>query len=70
MTGEISLFGVFVPSFLVLAMAAAIISLFVAQLMARLSLYRWFHNRPLVDLAIFILILGLLCWTAGTKVFP
>lgn len=70
MTGEISVFGILVPTFLLLALAAAIISLFAAQVMARFSLYRWFHNRPLVDLAFFILILGLLCWAAGTKVFP
>jgi hypothetical protein len=70
MTGETSFFGVFVPTFLLLALAAALISIVTAQVMARLSLYRWFHNRPLVDLAIFVLILALLCWAASAKVIP
>ncbi len=58
MTGEIDLFGVFLPTLLVLAIGALLLTGLASRLMSLLGGYRLFAYRPLVDLAIFILILG------------
>ncbi|WP_242146038.1 MULTISPECIES: DUF1656 domain-containing protein [unclassified Sphingomonas] len=58
MTGEVSLFGVYVPGLLLLAIAAAILTAVASRLFALVGLYRAFAYRPLVDVAIYILILG------------
>lgn len=58
MTGEVSLFGVYVPGLLLLAMAAAVLTAIASRIIALSGLYRAFAYRPLVDVAIYILILG------------
>jgi len=58
MTGEVSLFGVYVPGLLLLAIAAAVLAALVSRVFALLGLYRVFAYRPLVDVAVYILILG------------
>lgn len=62
MTGEISLGGVFVPTLLVLALAALALSFVVTRLLSAFSLYRFVAYRALVDLSLFVLLLGLLAW--------
>jgi len=61
MTGEISIGGVYLPSILLLAVAAVILTGIATRLLA-------FAYRPLVDLALFILILGLLALLTGPSV--
>jgi hypothetical protein len=58
MTGEVSLFGVYVPGLLLLAIAAAVLTALASRLVGFFGLYRAFAYRPLVDVAIYILILG------------
>lgn len=58
MTGEISLFGVFMPGLLLLAIAASALTALVSRLLAMFGLYRIFAYRPLVDVAVYFLILG------------
>lgn len=58
MNGEVSLFGVYVPGLLLLAVAAAVLTALVSRVFALLSLYRVFAYRALVDVAVYILILG------------
>ena len=58
MTGEVSLFGVYVPGLLLLVVAAAVLVALVSRFFALTGLYRIFAYRPLVDLALYILILG------------
>ena len=65
MTGEISIGGVFLPSILLLAVAALILTAIATRLLAVAGLYRVVTYRPLVDLALFILILGLLALLTG-----
>ncbi|QJU57730.1 DUF1656 domain-containing protein [Sphingomonas sp. AP4-R1] len=65
MIGEISIAGVFLPSILLLAIGAAIITIPVALLLSALGLYRFVANRPLVEVALFILILGLVSLLTG-----
>ena len=59
MTGEISIGGVFLPSILLLAVAAVLLTGLATRLLAFAGFYRVVTYRPLVDLALFILILGL-----------
>lgn len=63
MTGEVSLAGVFVPTLAVLALAALALSFLLTRLLGAFGLYRFVAYRALVDLSIFVLVLGLLAWT-------
>ncbi|MET0240863.1 MAG: DUF1656 domain-containing protein [Sphingobium sp.] len=60
MTGEVSFDGVFVPTLLVLAFFAAALSFGLTRLLAAFGLYRFVAYRALVDLSLFVLLLGLL----------
>jgi hypothetical protein len=63
MTGEISLGGVFVPTLLVLAVVALALSFGLSRLLGAFGLYRFVAYRALVDLSLFVLLLGLLAWS-------
>ncbi|TNE42030.1 MAG: DUF1656 domain-containing protein [Sphingomonadales bacterium] len=58
MTGEISIGGVFVPTLLLLFVAALMVSALVTRLLGRSGFYRFVAYRALVDLALFILVFG------------
>lgn len=60
MIGEVSFDGVFVPTLLVLALAAMALSFGLTRLLAAFGLYRFVAYRALVDLSLFVLVLGLL----------
>ncbi|WP_066520273.1 DUF1656 domain-containing protein [Sphingobium cloacae] len=60
MTGEVALGGVYVPTLLLLAVFALILNWGVTRLIHGFGLYRFIAYRALVDLSIFILLLGLL----------
>ncbi|MEG8029827.1 DUF1656 domain-containing protein [Sphingomonas aerolata] len=65
MTGEISIGGVYLPTLLLLAIAAVVLTGVATRLLAFAGVYRAVTYRPLVDLALFILILGLLALLTG-----
>jgi len=72
MKGEIVIAGVYFPSLLVLAIVAIVLLMPVRRLLDRLGFYRWMGSRPLADLALFVLITGLLVFvtmpgTAGNN---
>lgn len=67
MTGEISLGGVYLPTILILAVAALILTGIVTRLLNLAGAYRLIAYRPLVDLALYILILGLLALLTGPR---
>jgi hypothetical protein len=58
MTGEISLDGVYLPTLLLLAIAALILTYGLTRLIGALGLYRFVAYRAIVDLSLFILLLG------------
>ena len=60
MTGEIALAGIYVPTLLLLALVALILSWGVTRLIGALGLYRFLAYRAAVDLSIFVLMLGAL----------
>ncbi len=66
MTGEIAIGGVYLPSILLLGVAAVILTAIATRLLAFAGAYRVVTYRPLVDLAVFVLILGLLALLTGS----
>jgi hypothetical protein len=62
MTGEIAIYGVFVPTLLVLAIFASIATLALMRLFNFIGVYRFLAYRGLVDLCLFVLVLGLFAW--------
>lgn len=60
MIGEVSLGGVYVPGLLLLGAAALLVTALVTRLLHLVSAYRLFAWRAIVDIAIFVIILGAL----------
>jgi ABC-type arginine/histidine transport system permease subunit len=60
MIADLDLGGVILPGLLVLAMAALAATVAVIRLLARARLTRLFAYQPLVELAVFALLYGLL----------
>ncbi|PZU59531.1 MAG: DUF1656 domain-containing protein [Sphingobium sp.] len=60
MTGEVALGGVFVPTLLLLAAVALVLSAVIIRMVAALGLYRFVAYRSLVDVSLFVLTLGCL----------
>jgi len=58
MTGELDIYGVFVPSLAAWMLLAFLISLAVRQALARIGFYRLVWHRPLFDLALYVVLLG------------
>ncbi|SFF15443.1 DUF1656 domain-containing protein [Methylobacterium sp. 13MFTsu3.1M2] len=59
MTGELDLYGVFVPSLAAWMLIAFALSLRVRRVLARTGFYRMVWHRPLFDLALYVVLLGL-----------
>jgi uncharacterized protein YebE (UPF0316 family) len=59
MIGEIDIFGVFVPTVLVLMFVAYLINLVIRTVLARAGFYRLVWHRSIFDLGIYVLVLGL-----------
>ncbi|MDI1296553.1 MAG: DUF1656 domain-containing protein [bacterium] len=60
MTGEIALDGVYFPTLLLLALIALILTFGLTRLIATFGLYRFLAYRAIVDLSLFVLLLGAL----------
>jgi hypothetical protein len=58
MSGDVSLFGVYVPALLVAAIMAGGVLLALRRVLARLGFYRFVWHRTLVDVALYVLLLG------------
>jgi Protein of unknown function (DUF1656) len=58
--GEIDIFGVFVPAVLVLMLLAYLVNLGIRAVLAHIGFYRFVWHRSVFDLAIYVLVLGLL----------
>jgi hypothetical protein len=60
MIGELSIGGVYVPALLMLGVLALVITGLLTQLLQLIGVYRVVAYRPLVDLSLFVLVLGLI----------
>jgi hypothetical protein len=57
-TGEVSIRGVFVPTLLLLFLVALLVTGMLLRLLGPSGFYRFVAYRALVDLCLFILVLG------------
>ena len=62
MIGEISIGGVYIPSLLLLVVAALVLTALLSRLLAMFGFYRFVAYRPLVDIAFFLLLLAAVVW--------
>ncbi|HYQ38011.1 MAG TPA: DUF1656 domain-containing protein [Pseudomonas sp.] len=60
MNGHFDLYGVFLPTLLILLLGAYVLKSLLRVLLTRLGFYRFVWHPPLFNLALYILILGLL----------
>jgi hypothetical protein len=60
MIGEIVIGGVYIPALLLLALVALALTGLLTQILQIAGFYRLIAYRPLVDLCLFLLLLGLL----------
>ena len=58
MIGEFDIYGVYVPVFIVFAGVAFLLQLIIKRLFNSLGIYRFVWHRPLFDLAIYVILLG------------
>ncbi|HEV7439603.1 MAG TPA: DUF1656 domain-containing protein [Methylobacterium sp.] len=58
MSGELDLYGVFLPGLAVAMLAAFLVSLPLRRLLAWSGFYRLVWHRPLFDLALYVVLLG------------
>ena len=70
MIGEVDVYGVYVPSFLLLLGAGLVVSALVRRLLALSGFYRLVWHRPLFDLALLVLIVGGLVAISGRWPLP
>jgi len=62
MIGEVSIGGVYVPSLLLFACAAVILTAVLSRLLSLVGFYRLVANRPVTDISLFFLLLAAIVW--------
>ena len=62
MIGEVSIGGVYVPSLLLFACAAVIVTAVLSRLLSLVGFYRLVANRPVTDISLFLLLLAAIAW--------
>jgi Protein of unknown function (DUF1656) len=65
MIGEISVGGVYIPSLLLLVLAAVVLTALLSRILSAVGFYRLVAYRPLTDLAFFLLLLAAIAWITG-----
>ncbi|MEC3950983.1 DUF1656 domain-containing protein [Sphingobium sp. HWE2-09] len=66
MTGEVALGGIYVPTLLLLALVALVLSWGLTRVIGAFGLYRFLAYRAAVDLSLFIILLGALALIVPT----
>jgi len=64
---EIDLLGVYVPGLLVAAAFAGVLHVVLRRVLARLGFYRLVWHRSLVDVALYVILLGLVAFAGGPR---
>ncbi|HEX4411277.1 MAG TPA: DUF1656 domain-containing protein [Xanthobacteraceae bacterium] len=59
MTGEFDIYGVYFPAFLIFAGIAFVLQLLIKRLLDACGVYRFVWHRALFDLALYVIVLGL-----------
>lgn len=60
MIGQLNIYGVYVPTLLALMLGAYLVKVLLRTLLTRLGLYRFVWHPPLFNLALYIIVLGLI----------
>lgn len=58
MNGEVSIAGVYMPGLLVLAALALVVTIVLTRIFGIFGAYRLIAYRPLVDVALYLIVLG------------
>lgn len=58
MTGDLNIFGIYIPALLGLALVAYLLNLVLRRLLAMIGFYKFVWHRALFDLALFVVLLG------------
>ena len=69
MIGEFDIYGVYFPAFAILAAIALLLQLAINRFLNALGFYRWVWHRALFDLAIYVILLGVVT-AAGASILP
>jgi hypothetical protein len=67
--GEFDIYGVYFPAFIIFAGVAFLLQLAVKRLFDSYGIYRFVWHRPLFDLAIYVILLGVVT-AAGASLLP
>jgi Protein of unknown function (DUF1656) len=70
MTGEIDVYGVFIPTLLVWVGAALMLTATFRRMLRWFGLYRFVWHRPVFDLALLVIVLGAVVAIATHGVAP
>jgi hypothetical protein len=62
MIGEVSIDGVYIPSLLLLVLAAVALTALLSRLLSVVGFSRLMVHRPLTDIALFLLLLAAIVW--------
>jgi protein AaeX len=66
MIGEFDVYGVYLPAFAVFAVIAFVLQLAIKRLLDAYGVYRFVWHRALFDLAIYVILLGVVTAAAET----
>lgn len=66
MMEEIDLYGVFLPSLLVWMVFAFVVLLLLRRVLTALGVYTYVWHRPLFDIALYVIMVGVVIATART----
>jgi protein AaeX len=67
--GELDIYGVYIPIFVVVAAVAFLLQLLLRRVLDACGLYRFLWHRALFDLAIYVILLGLVT-AAAASILP
>jgi protein AaeX len=70
MSGEFDIYGVYFPALAIFAAIAFVIQLGIKRLLDATGFYRLVWHRPLVDLAIYVILLAVITAAATTLLPP
>ena len=69
MIGELDIYGVYLPIFVVVAAVAFLLQLLIKRVLDACGFYRFVWHRPLIELAIYVILLGVVTAAASVVVF-
>ena len=69
MIGEFDIYGVYLPSFAIFAAVAFLLQVTIKRFLNARGFYRWVWHRALFDLAMYVILVGVVT-AAGASILP